>query len=105
MIGGYAVRQDGSWRAVGSPSDIDIDIGEVFVTERPPIPGPTLQDEALLELNRITSASGTFMRCVVAGVPVPAEWSTYALALRAIANGSDTTSTALPAMPTYPQGT
>ena len=47
----------------------------------------------------------TVARCVSAGVSVPAEWQTYRNALRAIVNGTDTTSTALPAIPAYPSNT
>jgi len=56
-------------------------------------------------LDKVTGPSGTIIRCVVAGVAVPAAWTAYVAALRAIVNGSDTTSTALPKAPTYPAGT
>lgn len=46
------------------------------------------------------------LRCYSASVPVPAEWQAYRVALRALAAGTDTTSTTLPAQPlTYPVGT
>jgi hypothetical protein len=44
-------------------------------------------------------------RCFKAGVPYPAEWQSYTLALRSIVNGTDTTSTSLPSKPAYPAGT
>jgi hypothetical protein len=47
----------------------------------------------------------TCTRCYSAGVPVPSSWQSYRNALRCIANGTDTTSTTLPAIPQYPQGT
>jgi hypothetical protein len=47
----------------------------------------------------------TIVRCASASVAVPAAWQTYRSALRAIVNGSDTTSTQLPATPAYPSGT
>ena len=56
-------------------------------------------------LDKVTGPSGTIIRCVVAGVAVPAAWTAYVAALRAIVNGSDTTSTALPKAPAYPAGT
>jgi len=45
------------------------------------------------------------VRCWKANVPYPADWQTYTAALRAVANGSDTTSTTLPTTPAYPAGT
>ena len=45
------------------------------------------------------------MRGFKAGVPFPASWQTYVAALRAIVNGTDTTSTALPTQPAYVPGT
>ena len=47
----------------------------------------------------------TIIRCVSAGVTVPAAWQTYRVALRAIVGGTDTVSTALPTRPAYPSGT
>ena len=45
-------------------------------------------------------------RILAAGVAVPADFLTYRAALRAIVNGTDTTSTELPAAPTdFPAGT
>lgn len=45
------------------------------------------------------------LRCYKAGVAYPSAWQTYTTALRAIVNGSDTTSTTLPTQPAYPAGT
>jgi len=78
---------------------------EVYVTEQPPVPGPTLADDAFNELQKATSGSGTIMRCLVAGVDIPPEWKAYVFALRAIVNGTDTISNTLPARPAYPAGT
>lgn len=47
----------------------------------------------------------TMIRCVENSVTVPAAWATYRKALRAILNGTDTTSTSLPTRPAYPAGT
>ena len=53
----------------------------------------------------LNKSDTTVIRCYSAGVAVPATWQTYRASLRAIVNGTDTTSTALPATPTYPSGT
>lgn len=45
------------------------------------------------------------LRCYKAGVAFPSAWQDYTTALRAIVNGSDTTSTTLPTRPSYPAGT
>lgn len=45
----------------------------------------------------------TFIRCGKAGVPWPASWQTYVLALRAIVDNPASAS-ALPTMPSYPAG-
>lgn len=55
--------------------------------------------------NSLAASDVTMIRCVESGVAVPAAWNTYRKALRAIANGTDTTSTALPVIPAYPAGT
>jgi hypothetical protein len=47
----------------------------------------------------------TVIRCNSAGVAIPTAWQTYRAALRGIVNGTDTTSTTLPATPAYPSGT
>ena len=47
----------------------------------------------------------TILRCAENAVAVPAAWATYRKALRAIVNGTDTSSTALPDKPAYPTGT
>ena len=53
----------------------------------------------------LTKSDTTIIRCVSAGVAVPSEWNNYRIALRAIVNGSDVTSTQLPTVPSYPSGT
>ncbi len=65
----------------------------------PPIP---LKQQAQTALD---AADITMLRCVENSVSVPAAWATYRKALRAIMNGTDTTSTALPTRPSYPAGT
>lgn len=44
-------------------------------------------------------------RCFKAGLAYPADWKSYTAALRNIVNGTDKTSTKLPAQPAYPAGT
>lgn len=69
----------------------------------------TLQALAKVQLNIVTGQTGQFMRAQVAGLAPNdtrlAPWQTYVQALRAIANGTDTTSTMLPTQPAYIQGT
>lgn len=64
-----------------------------------PIP---IKQQAQIALNK---SDITMMRCVEAGIAAPAAWNSYRKALRAIANGIDTTSTTLPLQPAYPAGT
>ncbi|HET8686995.1 MAG TPA: hypothetical protein VFM18_10070 [Methanosarcina sp.] len=61
-----------------------------------------LQQQAMVAL---TITDKVAYRCFKAGVPFPANWQTYTIALRAIVNGTDTTSTSLPIQPSYPKGT
>jgi hypothetical protein len=65
----------------------------------------SLSQQAQAELDRVTGPRGTIIRCAAAGLSVPVEWTAYVKALRAIANGTDTTSTGLPTKPAYPAGT
>ena len=55
-------------------------------------------------MSALTASDNVALRCVKAGVSFPAGWLTYVQELRAIVNGSDTTSTSLPAQPAYPAG-
>ena len=66
---------------------------------------PTLAMKAKAALNTLTAPGGTVMRCYMAGIMFPADWQAYRAELLAIANGTDTTSTALPPQPDYPAGT
>ena len=63
--------------------------------------------QALLDYT--TGQRGQFSRAQVAGLLANdtrlAPWQTYVQALRAIVNGTDTTSTALPTQPAYIEGT
>ena len=59
-----------------------------------------IQAQAALDKSDVT-----MIRCIENGVAVPSAWTTYRHALRALVNGGDTTSTALPAIPAYPAGT
>lgn len=63
---------------------------------------PTLKLDAQSALDKSDMVS---IRCLKAGVAFPAAWQTYVASLRAIVNGSDTTSTVLPPAPAYPAGT
>ncbi|MDR3495359.1 MAG: hypothetical protein P4L82_12230 [Ancalomicrobiaceae bacterium] len=62
-------------------------------------PSPDITAEAR---SALTASDMTVLRCVEAGVAVPAEWVAYRRALRAIVAGG---SAALPARPAYPAGT
>lgn len=57
--------------------------------------------------NALVQSDGVFIRCGKAQPPVdfPPAWTTYCAALRAIVNGSDTTTQVLPTAPSYPEGT
>lgn len=60
-------------------------------------PGPSLKEQAT---NALQQARMTvYNNYGILGEPTPAVWVTYLRALMAIANGTDTTSTALPAAP------
>lgn len=72
----------------------------------PPAPSPPpLPDQAQAELDIVTGPRGQAIRAFVAGIPLTSTWQTYINNLRAIANGTDTTSTSLPAKPSYIKGT
>ncbi len=120
-VGQAAVYADGAWSVVPDhrgqrwykPDGTEVDISEVNVvpdktwTREPPPPTPQqLHDELVKQaqaaLGRTDSVA---LRCIKAGVAFPAAWQTYTTALRNIANGTDTTSTSLPAAPAYPAGT
>lgn len=62
----------------------------------------TLQQKAHIAMTR---ADVVAVRCFKAGKPYPEEWFQYSNALRAIDNGTDTTSVSLPERPPYPAGT
>lgn len=68
---------------------------------------PTVANVSLVvqALSALDSSDRVVLRCYENAVPLPAAWVTYRKALRAIANGSDTVSTALPTQPAYPAGT
>jgi len=69
----------------------------------PPQPVPVLLSfTAQVALNK---SDTTVVRCVSAGIAVPAAWQAYRNALRAIVNGTDTTSAVLPEQPAFPSGT
>ncbi len=105
-MSGYAVRNDGAgWRAVNSQVDLDTTTETYSATQ----PVQTHASARQLLVSRAQAAlSNTDVvagRCFKAGVAFPASWQSYTQALRAIANGTDTTSTSLPAQPGYPAGT
>lgn len=104
----YAIRKDGTgWRSVNSAADVDV-VNETFSTTQPPLIVPTatqaLRAAAQSELDHVTGPRGTIIRCMTAGVAVPLAWTSYVQALRAIANGTNTTATALPSPPLDAQG-
>lgn len=72
-------------------------------------PDPTTaQLHAALVASAKTALDTTDMvclRCYKAGMAFPAPWQTYTASIRAIVNGSDTTSNTLPTQPAYPAGT
>lgn len=83
--------------------------GDAFT---PPVPGappaPTPQQVLASQATIALIKSDTVVvRCYSADpqVVVPAAWTTYRAALRAICNGTDTSSTTLPTPPSYPEGT
>lgn len=102
---GYAIRNDGQgWRAVNSAAECAAH--EIYSDTQPaPVaanPRVLLQRQARAALEVTDRVAH---RCYKAGVPFPATWQTYTIALRNIANGTDTASAALPAPPAYPAGT
>jgi hypothetical protein len=110
---GFALNQQGGIRAFDDGCPIDAD--EVAYPDyesataaqavNPSAIHAALVASAQNAMDKVTGSSGTIIRCVVAGVAVPAAWTAYVVALRAIVNGTDTTSTALPNVPAYPAGT
>ena len=77
----------------------------VLVPAAPTPLSPPLPQQAQSALDAITGPRGQVIRCAAAGVAVNAAWVSYIQALRAIANGADKTSTALPAQPPFIAGT
>lgn len=76
------------------------------VSVSPPITPPTAQQ--LLQYAaqaRLDKNDKVATRCVKAGVSYPDDWLAFDVALRAIVNGADTTSTILPMTPAFPAGT
>lgn len=77
------------------------------------IPAPTAAELAAIAHAALVSSASALLnmtdmvclRCYKAGVTFPAAWQTYTTALRAIVNGTDTTSSTLPTQPVYPAGT
>ena len=72
-----------------------------------PVPTATqLHDDLVVAAKTaLTKSDITLLRCIEVGIAVPADWSNYRAQLRAIVNGTDTTSTTLPPQPAYPAGT
>ena len=107
----YAYDNNGlSWRCV---ADDYVATSEEVLFENPPsdeqislsFPAYTALKAAKGAQAALNKSDSTVIRCVSAGIPVPQSWQTYRNALRAMANGTDTTSTSLPSMPDYPFGT
>lgn len=75
-------------------------VAESYVAPSPPpVHLPSIAQIALTKSDLVA------MRCFKAGVAYPSAWQNYTDALRAIINGTDTTSTVLPSIPSYPAGT
>lgn len=71
-----------------------------------PVADPPAPNLAALALTALAEDDAVAVRCVKAGVAYPADWLARDVALRAIVNGTDTTSTEIPARPSsYPAGT
>ncbi|HEY6020582.1 MAG TPA: hypothetical protein VIY48_12035 [Candidatus Paceibacterota bacterium] len=103
---GYAVKKDGTgWRAVETSADVDQTI-ETYQTLQPaPIydsSSEKLKKSAIIALDKTDMVA---IRCIKAGVVFPADWQSYTQSLRAIVNGTDTTTTTIPVAPAYPAGT
>ena len=83
------------------------ELGYQEITDGSWPPAPLVINPLVVEAARALVRSDTsILRILAAGVAVPADFLTYRAALRAIANGTDTTSTTLPAAPTdFPVGT
>lgn len=71
----------------------------------PGLPAISLKAQAQAALDVVTGPRGQVIRCVAAGVAVPAAWTQYVQNLRAIINGTNATASALPAIPAYVAGT
>jgi hypothetical protein len=87
---------DGSYNEI---TEIGISPPDGFLTER----YVSINEQALTRLDKITGPSGTIMRCLSAGIQIPAEWSAHISELRLIANGTNNPES-LPEQPEYPQG-
>ena len=64
-----------------------------------------LRSDARSKLDIVTGPRGQAIRAFVAGIQLTTDWQAYITTLRAIANGTDTTSTSLPVQPAYIQNT
>mgnify|MGYP001387686308 CR=1 FL=1 len=69
-----------------------------LVAYSPAVTPPTLAQQAASVLS--TQKTYITEEYLVYGLSVPADWATYMQALKAISDGTDTTSTALPTQPT-----
>ena len=87
---------DPSWDAISED-----ETAALLAVINQPAPVP-LNTQAKIALD---ASDVTMIRCVEAGVAVPAAWNSYRKELRAIATGKDATSTSLPTKPAYPAGT
>lgn len=102
----YAICNNGQgWRAVNSSSDIDPATETYSATQPAPIVPAAHKVLQMAAQTALDATDLVCLRCYKAGVTFPAAWQTYTTALRAIVNGTDTTSTSLPAQPAYPAGT
>ena len=83
------------------------ELGYQEITDGSWPPKPVVVNPLVVSASQALVRSDTsVLRILAAGIAVPADFVTYRAALRAIVNGTDKTSTELPAAPTdFPAGT
>jgi len=102
-----SVQDDDNGRTLSLPNwpkgMVQITQAEADAIINPPDTAAQLQAEFCASAQVALDKSDTIMmRCVEDGIAAPVVWNTYRKALRAIASGTDTTSTILPVQPEYP---
>lgn len=81
------------------------DEAELATLRSDKVPGASKIKLTMAALSALVKCDAVGLRCWKSSVPFPPEWLAYDVALRAIANGTDTSATVLPAQPAYPAGT